>query len=102
MKTSKRRDIMFIATIVAVIGFGGLAFYLEKKHDARIAAIMTGEIRGNKESRIFHVPTCSQYDSIKPSHLRTFATVEEAEEANYRPSPTASMLLLPATSTKPK
>ena len=77
MKMGRRhfRDILMIG-VIALIGLGAVGTaYMEKRHDAKIDAIMTGEVRGNKDSMIFHVPTCPEYGAIKESNLRPFATV---------------------------
>jgi methylphosphotriester-DNA--protein-cysteine methyltransferase len=86
---SKRsiRDTVLVGGTIAVIavGVGGSA-YVQRQRDTRIDAIMAGEIRANRETHIYHVPTCPQYNSINVNNLRTFSSVSEAEEANYRPS----------------
>lgn len=87
MSRRNRRDVALTASVFAFItaGIGGTA-YMQRQHDAKIEAIMAGDVRGNKASRIFHVPTCPEYDSINVNNIRTFSSVAEAEEANYRPS----------------
>jgi methylphosphotriester-DNA--protein-cysteine methyltransferase len=79
-------DTRSLVAVIAVAGYLVVAQYHVYQRQQRIEAIMTGEIRGNKDTGIFHVPTCPQYDAIKPGNIRRFATVHEAEEANYRES----------------
>lgn len=87
MSRSTVRDWIIVGGTVSLIaiGVGGSAI-VQKRHDAKINAIMLGEVRGNKQTGIFHVPTCSEYNSIKPENLRVFDTVADAKDANYRPS----------------
>jgi micrococcal nuclease len=40
---------------------------------------------GNKESKVFHLPTCKLVVKIKPENKVTFATREEAKAAGYAP-----------------
>jgi hypothetical protein len=44
----------------------------------------TGLIIGNKNSKIYHVPGCSTYNSVSEKNRVTFSTAEEAEKAGYR------------------
>lgn len=43
-----------------------------------------GSIRGNKNSKIYHWPSCPNYDDIAPHNRVRFRTREEAERAGYR------------------
>lgn len=67
-----------------------VAFYLwdspRRTADAKTAAVMAGPVRGNEDTRIFHVPGCPQYTSIKPGNVREFASVRDAQEANFKGS----------------
>jgi endonuclease YncB( thermonuclease family)/methylphosphotriester-DNA--protein-cysteine methyltransferase len=44
----------------------------------------TGEIIGNKNSKIFHRPNCPGYNSVSEKNQIRFKSVEEAEAAGYR------------------
>lgn len=43
-------------------------------------------VHGNPDSKIYHLPSCRYYGSKGAS--KTFATVEEAQAAGYRPCKT--------------
>ena len=43
-----------------------------------------GLIVGNKNSKIYHVPGCSTYNSVSEKNRVTFNTADEAEKAGYR------------------
>lgn len=45
---------------------------------------MAGDIRGNKDTLIYHVPTCPEYDGLRDEKIRRFATIYDAEAAGYR------------------
>jgi endonuclease YncB( thermonuclease family)/methylphosphotriester-DNA--protein-cysteine methyltransferase len=57
---------------------------------ASVAAISTttvpatGEIIGNKNSKIYHRPNCPGYNNVSEKNQVRFKTVEEAEAAGYR------------------
>lgn len=86
MKKATLINIAWVLGVTVVVGVLVAYIYKEKARNANIDAIMSGPIRANKDSRVFHVPTCPQYDSIGPDNIRTHATVEEARAAGYRPS----------------
>jgi endonuclease YncB( thermonuclease family) len=50
------------------------------------AGQISGLIRGNKNSMIYHWPGCPNYDDIAPHNRVPFQTREEAERAGYRPA----------------
>ena len=85
---SKRnwRDIIMVGTVVSLFAGVAVSSYIERKRDAKVDLIMSGEVRGNKESHIFHVPTCPEYESIAPENRRSFETVEAARDVGYRAS----------------
>src|SRR5580765_2580953 len=82
----------FLSNNIIVIGaallLGLLAWALihEYRRNARITAILNGPIRGNRNSRIYHVPTCPQYNAIAGSNVHLFASVADASNAGYRPA----------------
>jgi endonuclease YncB( thermonuclease family) len=45
---------------------------------------MAGPIVGNKNSKIYHVPGCSTYNSVSEKNRVTFVSADEAEKAGYR------------------
>jgi endonuclease YncB( thermonuclease family) len=45
---------------------------------------LAGLIVGNKNSKIYHVPGCSTYNSVSEKNRVTFNTADEAEKAGYR------------------
>lgn len=44
----------------------------------------SGVVRGNRKSRIYHLPTCPHYDRLHQANVVDFATETEALEAGYR------------------
>jgi len=44
----------------------------------------SGQIVGNKNSKIYHVPGCPGYGNVSERNRVTFKTVAEAEAAGYR------------------
>ena len=45
----------------------------------------TGPIRGNRNSKIYHLPTgCPSYSKVSPQNIVEFATEQEATAAGYR------------------
>ena len=42
------------------------------------------KIKGNKNSMIYHLPSCASYDKISDRNVVWFRTKEEAESAGYR------------------
>ena len=43
-----------------------------------------GEIHGNKNSKIYHLPGCPGYAGMQPTSLVTFGSEAEAQQAGYR------------------
>lgn len=43
-----------------------------------------GQIIGNKNSKIYHVPGCSTYNSVSEKNRQYFSTADDAEKAGYR------------------
>jgi phosphatidylserine/phosphatidylglycerophosphate/cardiolipin synthase-like enzyme len=43
-----------------------------------------GAIHGNKNSKLYHLPTCPGYTRMTPAPLVTFPTEAEAQQAGYR------------------
>jgi methylphosphotriester-DNA--protein-cysteine methyltransferase len=46
----------------------------------------SGQIIGNVNSKIYHVPGCSTYNSVSEKNRAYFVSAEEAEKAGYRKS----------------
>jgi micrococcal nuclease len=44
----------------------------------------TGEVRGNRKNRIYHLPECPHYNRMHSANIVSFATETEAQEAGYR------------------
>jgi hypothetical protein len=42
------------------------------------------KIKGNRKSRIYHLPGCPNYDDISPRNIIWFTTHEEAKGAGFR------------------
>jgi deoxyribonuclease-1 len=43
-----------------------------------------GDLRGNKNSKIYHLPGCPGYAGMQPTSLVTFGSEAEAQQAGYR------------------
>lgn len=52
--------------------------------EAATPALATGEIIGNKNSKIYHRPNCPGYKSVSEKNQVRFKNVAEAEAAGYR------------------
>jgi deoxyribonuclease I len=50
----------------------------------QIASVLEGEIKGNRRSMIYHLPTCPSYDKVSAKNMVTFKTEAEAAKAGYR------------------
>jgi micrococcal nuclease len=45
---------------------------------------VVGVVRGNRKSRIYHLPECPHYHRLRSANIVGFATETEAQEAGYR------------------
>lgn len=77
--------VWFVAIVAAFCIFV-YGLYVEKVRQWHIDAVMSGPIRANTKSRIYHVPTCPNYSSVHADNLRLFPTIEEANSAGFRPA----------------
>jgi S1/P1 nuclease len=48
------------------------------------ASVVSGDIRGNRNSHIYHLPGCPGYESMRPTNIVPFPTEAEAQQAGYR------------------
>jgi hypothetical protein len=76
------RLLMYVAVAGVLIGNG--IDYVRQPGSGWKNAIMAGEVRGDKRTLIYHVPTCPGYDSVSSEDLQPFVTVNDAEIAGYR------------------
>ena len=44
----------------------------------------TGEVHGNRNSKVYRVPDCKGYADVNPASVVSFATEAEAHQAGYR------------------
>ena len=44
----------------------------------------TGEVHGNRNSKVYRVPGCKGYAGMRPASVVPFATESEAQQAGYR------------------
>jgi deoxyribonuclease-1 len=51
---------------------------------AALMAQAPGDIHGNKNSKVYRVPGCKGYASMRPASVVPFATEQEAQQAGYR------------------
>jgi len=42
------------------------------------------KIKGNKATKIYHLPGCPDYDSVSAANVVTFDTEQEARKAGYK------------------
>jgi hypothetical protein len=47
-------------------------------------AAATGEVHGNRHSKVYRVPGCKGYAGMRPASVVPFATEAEAQQAGYR------------------
>jgi hypothetical protein len=47
-------------------------------------AAASGEVHGNRRSKVYHLPSCPGYENMSPANLVPFATEAEARETGYR------------------
>jgi hypothetical protein len=47
-------------------------------------SLQGGEVRGNKRSKIYHLPGCPDYQRLSTASLVPFQTEAEAQQAGYR------------------
>ncbi|MCB5162623.1 endonuclease [Marinomonas sp. E8] len=62
---------------------------LKGKHNSYLSESRTvnetkGVVRGNKNSRIYHLSSCPSYGAVKTSNIADFKNEEEAQKAGYR------------------
>jgi Metal binding domain of Ada len=67
----------YVGTDIPPLGGGG-------GNTAPVLGGRSGQIVGNKNSRIYHLPGCPGYNSVSAANRVTFRTSAEAEEAGYR------------------
>jgi hypothetical protein len=48
------------------------------------AAASSGNVRGNKHSKIYHLPGCPGFEAMSPANIVAFASEAEAQQAGYR------------------
>lgn len=48
------------------------------------ARVQDAQIKGNKNSMIYHLPGCASYNQISPRNVVWFRTEAEARAAGYR------------------
>jgi Metal binding domain of Ada/Staphylococcal nuclease homologue len=51
---------------------------------AQPVSASAGEIKGNSNSHIYHLPTCPNYGKVSTKNAVTFTSEEEAQQAGYR------------------
>lgn len=56
----------------------------QKTRSNYINEIVDGEIRGNRQSKIFHLAKCPNYNDIDSDNLVKFESVDKAEKAGFR------------------
>lgn len=77
---------IFVAILCVGIPYSVVLQFQNRARQAAYDAVATGDIHGNSESRVFHVPSCPDYNTFNMNNLTIFKTVEQAERARYRPA----------------
>lgn len=77
-----------VGTIVLAVSlvFGGIGYYYYQKNEKFKAEIINGKVRGNRKSRIIHLPHCPNYNDILEKNRIEFSTLAEAESRKFRMS----------------
>lgn len=83
---SRTRRLLKIAIIAVLVLGGGIAthLYFWGAPASTTASAQTGRIKGNKNSRIYHLPGCVNYDDIKENNVVWFSSQDEARQAGFR------------------
>ena len=48
------------------------------------ASNSSGNVRGNKRSKVYHLSVCPGYEAMSPANIVTFASEAEAQQSGYR------------------
>lgn len=84
--------IMAVSTATVLV-FGAIAYFAGffTPNQSAPAALMQSapnaqdlKIKGNKNSKIYHLPRCPNYNDIAERNIIWFKTIEEAEKAGFR------------------
>ena len=51
---------------------------------AQTTKVTPGTIHGNRRSKVYHLPTCPDYDRISPKNVVSFTNESDAHRAGYR------------------
>ena len=83
--------LIFGVSLATVLFVGIIAFALhlfsansETAPTNQTAAQKDLKIKGNRNSKIFHLPNCPNYNDISERHIVWFKTVDEAVAAGFR------------------
>lgn len=78
--------ILIVGLIAFALGFFGSfkisPLYSQSTETA--TTVIDLKIKGNKNSKIYHVPGCPNYDDIAKRNIRWFKTRDEAKSAGFR------------------
>jgi hypothetical protein len=81
-KPKIRRNVIFLTVIGTVLlvlgGWFAVSWYRSQPVEVDL------QIHGNKNSRIYHLKHCPNYNDISPHNLINFKTHEEAKAAGFR------------------
>lgn len=85
-------SILGASCLGAGIVFGVIIYYVTKPNiglpsnpsDTQGSVIADKKIKGNKNSRIYHLPHCPNYNDIAEKNIIWFKTNEDAEKAGFR------------------
>jgi phosphatidylserine/phosphatidylglycerophosphate/cardiolipin synthase-like enzyme len=58
--------------------------YTRQARAAASAAAEAGDIRGNRNSKVYRLPNCKRYTEMTSTSVVQFATEEDAQQAGYR------------------
>ncbi len=62
----------------------GLRLPPASRHKAPAATATTARVKGNRNSRIYHLPHCPNYADVNPRNVVPFRSEQQARQAGYR------------------
>jgi hypothetical protein len=86
---------LFLAVVFGVVAAGVWEFAINRKLSKQEAPVLALaptaasanndlKIKGNKDSRIYHLPNCPNYQDIADRNVIWFKTHDEAKQAGFR------------------
>lgn len=83
-KKSSFRSVVWIVGFLFVFVSVSWGWYSDWTRQRHIKAVMDGPIHVNKQSGIYHVPTCPHYSQMYDENMMVMNTIVQAREAGFR------------------